>query len=47
MLFLGVDDAPSECDLDDQLGWDWVVQNNKYDNLNDFVNQIVNNALSI
>ncbi|VVC30188.1 Higher eukaryotic phosphomevalonate kinase [Cinara cedri] len=43
----GVDDAQSECDLDDQLGWDWIVQNNKGDNCNDFINEIVNSTLTL
>lgn len=46
-MFSGVDDAQSECDLDDQLGWDWVVQNDKCDNCNDFINTIVNIALTV
>lgn len=38
---LGIDDAPSECDLDDQLEWDWVIQNNKRDDLNDFIIEVI------
>lgn len=45
--FVGVDDAASECDLDDYLTWDWVVQNNKSDECNDFIDKIVNYALTV
>lgn len=45
-VFSGVDDVQSECDLDDYVGWDFIVQNNKYDNYQGFIDEIVNQALN-
>lgn len=42
--FSGIDDAPSECDLDDFVEWDLVVQNNKSDNCQGYIDEIVNQA---
>lgn len=43
----GVDNAASECDLDDYLEWDWIVENNKFNDCDEFINEIVNHALAI
>lgn len=45
--FLGVDNAASECDLDDYLEWDWIIENNKFNDCNEFINEIVKHALAI
>lgn len=45
--FLGVDNATSECDLDDYSEWDWIVENNKFNDCNEFINEIVNHVLSL
>lgn len=45
--FLGVDNATSECDLDDHFEWDWVVENNKFNDCNDFINEIVNHVQTV
>lgn len=46
-LLSGVDDAESECDLDDYSVWDWNVHNSKCDDCNDFINEITDYALTV
>jgi len=28
LVFVDVDDIPSECDLDGVMNWDWMISNN-------------------
>lgn len=41
ILILGVDDAPSECDLDDFNQWDLIISNNNSEESEEALNTVL------
>lgn len=47
MYVPGIDDKETECGLDDFDNWDQIVENNSTDEVDGFINQIIEDVNSL